>query len=184
MLMSIVILVSGKDALPQFSHELPFDFEIHIASNFSYPPFDFWWNASSSIGLVRLLVLYAVMLTQILLLPLYYTLRRKGGGEVTTKSELCILKEVFPIEALTNVDSKIKISDMIQNGVWVWPEEWVASYPNILSIPNPTLNNVVDKVYWVTKDGKKLLLLVNISTAQRLRLLEVNAAEKLQLLIS
>ncbi|GKC42286.1 hypothetical protein Tco_1060008, partial [Tanacetum coccineum] len=68
---------------------------------------------------------------------------------------------------------KIKISDMIQNGVW---EECVGK-------------NVVDKVYWLTKDGKnvlglKLILLVNISTAQRLRLLEVNAAEKLQLLIS
>ncbi|GJR93168.1 hypothetical protein Tco_0265342 [Tanacetum coccineum] len=34
------------------------------------------------------------------------------ASQVTTNSELCILKEVFPIEALTNVDSKIKISDM------------------------------------------------------------------------
>ncbi|GKB97516.1 hypothetical protein Tco_0983653 [Tanacetum coccineum] len=52
---------------------------------------------------------------------------------VTTKSELCILKEVFPIEALTNVDSKIKISDMYKMVVGTWPGGMgCASYPNTL----------------------------------------------------
>nr|GEW88907.1 hypothetical protein [Tanacetum cinerariifolium] len=44
-------------------------------------------------------------------------------ANVTTKSELCILKEVFPIEALTNVDSKIKISDIDTKWNFPLPEE-------------------------------------------------------------
>ncbi|GKC44271.1 ribonuclease H-like domain-containing protein [Tanacetum coccineum] len=76
--------------------------------------------------------------------------------EVLYESELLLSKLLSKFTTMISA-SKIKISDMIQNDVWVWPEEWVASYSNILSIPNPTLNNVVDKVYWVTKDGKKVL---------------------------
>nr|GEU86668.1 ribonuclease H-like domain-containing protein [Tanacetum cinerariifolium] len=119
----------------------------------------------------------------------------KDNGRFWVSKSGCNESDVKPSwKDIKKDKAEIKIYDMIQNGVWVWPEEWVASYPNILSIPNPTLNNVVNKVYWVTKDGKKvlglkvflitqLLLLLNISIAQRLRLHEVDVAEKLQLLI-
>ncbi|GJS03467.1 RNA-directed DNA polymerase, eukaryota, reverse transcriptase zinc-binding domain protein [Tanacetum coccineum] len=61
-----------------------------------------------------------------------------------------ILNEVFPFETLPNVESKVKISEMIQNGKWLWPEEWIVVYPNILNISVPSLSNMDDKAYWMT----------------------------------
>ncbi|GJV01914.1 RNA-directed DNA polymerase, eukaryota, reverse transcriptase zinc-binding domain protein [Tanacetum coccineum] len=51
---------------------------------------------------------------------------------------------------------KDKVCDLIQNGIWSWPEEWEGRFSTVLDVPVPVINhNVDDKVYWVNKKGKE-----------------------------
>nr|GEU72212.1 RNA-directed DNA polymerase, eukaryota, reverse transcriptase zinc-binding domain protein [Tanacetum cinerariifolium] len=49
-----------------------------------------------------------------------------------------------------------KVCDLIQNGLWVWPEEWERRFGSVLGVPVPVLNhNIKDKAYWINKKGKE-----------------------------
>ncbi|GJR68831.1 RNA-directed DNA polymerase, eukaryota, reverse transcriptase zinc-binding domain protein [Tanacetum coccineum] len=49
-----------------------------------------------------------------------------------------------------------KVCDLIQNGIWSWPDEWEGRFSTVLDVPVPVINhNVDDKVYWVNKKGKE-----------------------------
>ena len=45
------------------------------------------------------------------------------------------------------------VCDMVTNGGWNWPNEWMEMFPEIYNIPIPTLiSNCRDKTKW--KDNK------------------------------
>ncbi|GKC48510.1 RNA-directed DNA polymerase, eukaryota, reverse transcriptase zinc-binding domain protein [Tanacetum coccineum] len=51
------------------------------------------------------------------------------------------------------LDDDAKIADMIHNGRWKWPEEWIEDHPDLLLIPVYCLNeHIKDKAYWVDEE--------------------------------
>ncbi|GJU26824.1 RNA-directed DNA polymerase, eukaryota, reverse transcriptase zinc-binding domain protein [Tanacetum coccineum] len=56
----------------------------------------------------------------------------------------------------------IVIADIVNNGRWAWPEDWMSTYPSLSNIQNPNLIARDDKVLWITKKGDK----VQFSTKQ------------------
>ncbi|GJY18130.1 RNA-directed DNA polymerase, eukaryota, reverse transcriptase zinc-binding domain protein [Tanacetum coccineum] len=51
---------------------------------------------------------------------------------------------------------KTKVSDLIIDGIWRWPQDWNIRFKEILGISAPNLiQNQDDKVIWVNKKGKE-----------------------------
>ncbi|XP_022019383.1 uncharacterized protein LOC110919421 [Helianthus annuus] len=48
---------------------------------------------------------------------------------------------------------KSKVVEAIQNGVWVWPDEWRTRYPALFQLPPITLSNEKDRVMWRNSVG-------------------------------
>ncbi|GJZ89918.1 hypothetical protein Tco_0661845, partial [Tanacetum coccineum] len=56
---------------------------------------------------------------------------------------------------LIKLSSNLKVANMIEDDCWKWPSDWMRKYPDIASIPVPTINpSEVDKVRWKNKKGK------------------------------
>ncbi|XP_022024172.1 uncharacterized protein LOC110924477 [Helianthus annuus] len=49
---------------------------------------------------------------------------------------------------------KSKVAEAIQNGVWVWPDEWRTRYPVLFQLLPLTLSNEQDRVTWRNSEGK------------------------------
>ena len=48
------------------------------------------------------------------------------------------------------LDKSCTVADMVINGAWKWPSEWLGIYPFLANIEPPLLNpNSLDKVKWV-----------------------------------
>lgn len=45
------------------------------------------------------------------------------------------------------------VADLIENGRWVWPNEWYTKFSVLSSISVPALNNEPDQVVWRNKNG-------------------------------
>ncbi|GJS20998.1 RNA-directed DNA polymerase, eukaryota, reverse transcriptase zinc-binding domain protein [Tanacetum coccineum] len=45
------------------------------------------------------------------------------------------------------------IADMIQDGKWIWPDDWWSKFPILKQIKVPSLNNEKDFVRWLNKEG-------------------------------
>nr|GFA37603.1 hypothetical protein [Tanacetum cinerariifolium] len=53
------------------------------------------------------------------------------------------------------LSNNLKVADMIENGCWKRPSDWMRKYPDIASIPVPIINpSEVDKVRWKDTKGK------------------------------
>ncbi|GKE43690.1 hypothetical protein Tco_1470974 [Tanacetum coccineum] len=50
----------------------------------------------------------------------------------------------------------VKVSEMIKDNKWLWPDEWFSIFPKIPNIHIPPLNDQKDKVLWVTNAGYKV----------------------------
>ncbi|GJX68521.1 hypothetical protein Tco_0304248 [Tanacetum coccineum] len=44
------------------------------------------------------------------------------------------------------LSNSLNVADMVGDNCWKWPNEWLIKYPEIVSIPVPTLNSNDDKV--------------------------------------
>ncbi|GJX60702.1 RNA-directed DNA polymerase, eukaryota, reverse transcriptase zinc-binding domain protein [Tanacetum coccineum] len=51
--------------------------------------------------------------------------------------------------------SDLKVCDLIENGEWMWPADWVDKFPMITTIPMINASTG-DKVVWKTKNGKEV----------------------------
>nr|GEV25545.1 hypothetical protein [Tanacetum cinerariifolium] len=49
-----------------------------------------------------------------------------------------------------------KVSEMIKDNRWAWPNDWSSLFPELLNIPTHILNAKEDKVLWVTNVGLKI----------------------------
>ncbi|PWA70198.1 RNA-directed DNA polymerase, eukaryota, Reverse transcriptase zinc-binding domain protein [Artemisia annua] len=48
------------------------------------------------------------------------------------------------------------VADIIKNGEWCWPAEWLLKYPQLSNIQVPELNeDVCDEAMWVNRAGLK-----------------------------
>ncbi|GKB95035.1 hypothetical protein Tco_0981172, partial [Tanacetum coccineum] len=57
---------------------------------------------------------------------------------------------------LTGLSLNTKISHLICNSSWTWPNEWFNDFGEVLNIPVPILNNEIDdRTIWVNRKGKK-----------------------------
>ncbi|PWA62299.1 reverse transcriptase domain, Reverse transcriptase zinc-binding domain protein [Artemisia annua] len=49
----------------------------------------------------------------------------------------------------------MKVKDLVSNGQWKWPDNWLIEFPILSSIPAPNLcNNTIDKYMWKTSNGQ------------------------------
>ena len=49
---------------------------------------------------------------------------------------------------------KSKLSDIIHEGVWLWPNDWLTKYPSLFHINIPSLNDDnVDTLVWRNRLG-------------------------------
>ncbi|KAJ0931049.1 putative RNA-directed DNA polymerase [Helianthus annuus] len=54
-------------------------------------------------------------------------------------------------------DMRIKVADMVQNGVWGWPNTWVTRFPILQQLSNVTFDpHVQDRTIWRSTDGKDM----------------------------
>ncbi|GJV22625.1 retrovirus-related pol polyprotein from transposon TNT 1-94 [Tanacetum coccineum] len=61
------------------------------------------------------------------------------------------------------IDSNVKVADMISNGQWKWPNEWISLFLVLKEMRIPNINDdVQDRVMWLTEKNK----LVNFSTSR------------------
>ncbi|PWA92367.1 reverse transcriptase zinc-binding domain-containing protein [Artemisia annua] len=52
--------------------------------------------------------------------------------------------------------SDCTVDSLIKDGNWCWPMEWLIKFPNMNNIQIPTLiNDVKDKVVWITNNGHR-----------------------------
>ncbi|PWA41355.1 reverse transcriptase zinc-binding domain-containing protein [Artemisia annua] len=59
----------------------------------------------------------------------------------------------------------IKVSDIMQNGKWKWPQDWYDKFPLITSIEDPTIqNDYNDIVVWISKNEEKVRFSVKTAT--------------------
>ncbi|GJU37562.1 RNA-directed DNA polymerase, eukaryota, reverse transcriptase zinc-binding domain protein [Tanacetum coccineum] len=70
---------------------------------------------------------------------------------------------------------KDKVCDLIQNGLWVWPDEWKGRFGTVLGVHVPVLNhNIDDKVYYISGTPNAFLDMLSfhglLSKTVRLRL--------------
>ncbi|XP_022003153.1 uncharacterized protein LOC110900576 [Helianthus annuus] len=49
---------------------------------------------------------------------------------------------------------KSKIADVLENGVWAWPDEWRSTYPILFQLQACHLSNAKDQVLWRNLEGK------------------------------
>ncbi|XP_021986640.1 uncharacterized protein LOC110883102 [Helianthus annuus] len=49
---------------------------------------------------------------------------------------------------------KSKIADVIEHGVWAWPDEWRTTYPMLFQLHSCHLSNAKDQVLWRNFEGK------------------------------
>ncbi|GKD28083.1 hypothetical protein Tco_1234297 [Tanacetum coccineum] len=54
-----------------------------------------------------------------------------------------------------------KISEMINENRWIWPNEWLSKFPGLLNLSVSSLNDNEDKVLWITMQGIKSVSLQN-----------------------
>ncbi|GKF84192.1 hypothetical protein Tco_0249090, partial [Tanacetum coccineum] len=61
------------------------------------------------------------------------------------------------------IDSNVKVADMISNGQWKWPNEWISLFPVLKEMRIPNINDdVQDRVMWLSEKNK----VVNFSTSR------------------
>ena len=55
-----------------------------------------------------------------------------------------------------NLDMRMKVADLVDNGNWNWPASWNTRFGEILDIQVPTIaDEFEDRVVWVNKKGKE-----------------------------
>ena len=60
--------------------------------------------------------------------------------------------------------SDLKVSDMVSNGSWLWPDEWYEKYHSIINLTVPVLDsNMDDKIVWRTNNGKEVEFSVSVA---------------------
>ncbi|GKE66846.1 RNA-directed DNA polymerase, eukaryota, reverse transcriptase zinc-binding domain protein, partial [Tanacetum coccineum] len=48
------------------------------------------------------------------------------------------------------------VADIVQDGSWVWPNEWLDKFPRLRQVQEPNLqNDIEDGSVWITNTGKK-----------------------------
>ncbi|PWA61796.1 reverse transcriptase domain, Reverse transcriptase zinc-binding domain protein [Artemisia annua] len=61
-----------------------------------------------------------------------------------------------------NLNFDAKIIDLIDNGEWNWPANWVQKYPFIQTIPKPNISDdCVDRAFRITNSGEKVNLSIS-----------------------
>ncbi|GKA41366.1 RNA-directed DNA polymerase, eukaryota, reverse transcriptase zinc-binding domain protein [Tanacetum coccineum] len=72
-----------------------------------------------------------------------------------------ILSNSIPPETLPEANCNAKVSEMITNGEWNWPNTWNANYPWLDNIPVPNLMNHEDIAVWRNMEGNKVVFSVS-----------------------
>ncbi|GJR04268.1 hypothetical protein Tco_0527252 [Tanacetum coccineum] len=53
------------------------------------------------------------------------------------------------------LNADLKVRDMIGNGDWLWPRDWLVRFPVITNLEVPKIDEqTVDKIIWRTNNGK------------------------------
>ncbi|GJS86396.1 RNA-directed DNA polymerase, eukaryota, reverse transcriptase zinc-binding domain protein [Tanacetum coccineum] len=92
-----------------------------------------------------------------------------GNGETTSViydnwCEVGILQSFITHRDLYNarINANMVVKDIVENGICMWPKEWVSKYPVLGLHKNITLiADKRDKIIWRTKDGKDVQFTVN-----------------------
>lgn len=66
------------------------------------------------------------------------------------------LSSVIPLETIDHGEfhQNLKVKDMVCNGNWNWPTNWINDYPILLTIPAPSLCDSSDRYMWSSNDGR------------------------------
>nr|GEW19699.1 RNA-directed DNA polymerase, eukaryota, reverse transcriptase zinc-binding domain protein [Tanacetum cinerariifolium] len=76
---------------------------------------------------------------------------KKEGGPLGKMGAFCQIKGDLYDERL---DSCLKVSDMIGNDGWKWPNDWYDKFPRITSLNIPAIDaGIADKIVWKTNNG-------------------------------
>ncbi|GJW00473.1 RNA-directed DNA polymerase, eukaryota, reverse transcriptase zinc-binding domain protein [Tanacetum coccineum] len=60
------------------------------------------------------------------------------------------------------LDNEARVADLIQDGVWKWPNEWIELFPELLQILTPCLDSQKkDTVWWVNLDKEEVRFSTN-----------------------
>ncbi|PWA64515.1 RNA-directed DNA polymerase, eukaryota, Reverse transcriptase zinc-binding domain protein [Artemisia annua] len=59
------------------------------------------------------------------------------------------------------LDDNLKVSEMIVNRKWVWPDGWEDRFPVLKDLGIPDLTNKEDKVMWLTNNSQTVMFLLN-----------------------
>nr|GEU73642.1 hypothetical protein [Tanacetum cinerariifolium] len=53
----------------------------------------------------------------------------------------------------------VRVCDVIDNGIWRWPTDWLSRFSEVLNVLVPAINNdLCDKVVWIDKKGRERIL--------------------------
>ncbi|GJW82255.1 hypothetical protein Tco_0146230 [Tanacetum coccineum] len=55
------------------------------------------------------------------------------------------------------LSKKTYVADMIKEGKWMWPEDWINKYPILNNINVPYLNDKKDSAMWVNNKDSPVL---------------------------
>nr|GEW81642.1 hypothetical protein [Tanacetum cinerariifolium] len=61
-----------------------------------------------------------------------------------------------------NLSLSARVRDLVSENGWIWPNDWVSEYGEVLDIPVPTFNDdIAERTIWVNKNGKEKNFSVN-----------------------
>ena len=67
------------------------------------------------------------------------------------------LSKIIPLDSIekAGLSLNMKVKDLVYNGQWKWPDNWLIEFPILSTIPAPNLcTHTSDKYMWKTSNGK------------------------------
>ena len=51
------------------------------------------------------------------------------------------------------MNTKDNVADLIRDGEWLWPTDWVSKFPELQHVTVPLISDDEDKTVWVDTNG-------------------------------